>query len=208
MTDSGLINLYAQIAVDLGSVLFNEIRHARLDAVPIMDRLITELSEISPDEIRDKFNSDPIVAEVVGAVFEIGVRTSDEEKRRMLAKVAAAALRDDDSATPDELRQFTRTLRDIEPGHVRLLVLISKSFGPAPEAGKDVQRSSRASRNSLEAAWPEAAPMMTPMLQTLAREGLIADPDRNLSGAPLGTFEKWEMDSYGVRFLEFLEAGR
>jgi hypothetical protein len=135
-------------------------------------KLLAELSDLEPQELRHLVEDNPVVTEIVSLAWEEAARTASDDKRYLLAQVAAAALRG--STTPDQveaLQFLLRTVTALDPPHVTMLVIIGAVENEATQAN-DMQET-RATRAELQARWPSPPDLMDPALATLEREALV-----------------------------------
>lgn len=118
----------------------------------------------------------------------------------MLAKVVATAIHSPASEVVDPSPHLLRTIALLEPSEVKLLTLIAR---PAPDTGHHAytRLEGAMTQEDLAKLWPGAEELLTPMLATLTREGLIRD-------AAVGTYgfseSAWRVTQYGLRLLRFL----
>jgi hypothetical protein len=173
-------------------------------------KLLIELAELDSAELRRLVEDNPALAELVGTAWEIAARTANEDKRSLLARVAAAALRGDTAPEQvDELQLLVRTVDELDPLHISLLVTIGvKEDGSLravawydatglqlPDAGDRIKREEIAAR------WPGAPDLVDPAIAALERAGLIME----LSGFVLpGGAAPFVLLPYGRRFLNYL----
>jgi hypothetical protein len=173
-------------AVSAATALWLGIRSVREKGAQTWPKLLTEVSKLSNDELRTVIESHPWVAEIVGLAWEEAARTSNEQKRRLLARVAAAALRYGPLRDKIEPLPFLiRTVANLEPPHIQVIVDIATAASIEGKAGKDEERdwSRRINLGSL----------VIPISAQLQREGLIEQ-----SGST------WNITTYGWEFLAYL----
>jgi hypothetical protein len=150
-------------------------------------RALEELAGLTPEELRRTVEDNPVIAQMVDLAWEEAARTGSEAKRRLLAKVVVAAMRGGADAEVDAYQFLLRTVMDLDPAHVTLLVAIGQ--GSTTE-------------DLLQARWPNAYDLLAPAVSILERAGLVERP-RQLMGGPA---RWWGLTAYGHRFFEFLEA--
>jgi hypothetical protein len=150
-------------------------------------RVLEELADLTPEELRRTVEDNPVIAQMVDLAWDEAARTASAAKRRLLAKVVVAAMRGDADAEVDAYQFLLRTVMDLDPAHVTLLVAIGQ--GSTTEG-------------LLQARWPNASDLLAPAMSILERAGLVERP-RQLMGGPA---RWWDLTAYGHRFFEFLEA--
>lgn len=172
--------------------------------------LLVELAELDSAELRRLVEENPALAELVGTAWEVAARTASEDKRRLLARVAAAALRGD--ATPEQidgLQLLVRTVDELDPLHISLLVTIGVKEDGSPRAvalygatGLQLpDADDHLKREEIAARWPGAPDLVDPAIAALERAGLIM----GLSGFVFpGGPAPFVLLSYGRRFLDYL----
>lgn len=146
-------------------------------------------SGLDDSAIEERLGDDGIAFELVEMAFEAGVRTEDEEKRRLLGLVAARALLGMPGETPEYKRTLMRTVADIEPIDVHLLACLRR----------DEQAQDSSIRGENINGWRGDTMLLEPSLGALQRTGLVVIPDVGVNG---GMF--YHTSRYGQRFLEFL----
>lgn len=186
----GLVQLgnvpeWIQGAAEAGA-LYLAVRGRRQAQAVDWARQLKELSGLSEEELRRLVEDNPVIAEIVGRAWEAAAETASDDKRRLLAKVAAAAIRGDATAQVDELQTLLRTVIELDPHHVTLLVAI----GQIPGANVD----------QLTARWPSSPDLLFPALSALQRAGLVSQAYQLIGGPQ----ENRHLTSYGRRFLDFL----
>jgi hypothetical protein len=170
---------------------------------------VEELTGLDREELRRIIEEDPVVAELVGRALEAAARTASEDQRALLARVAAAALRGD--TTPgqvDQLQLLLRTVDELDPLHISLLVAIGVKPDGRPRAVAEYTQhglqlppeDDQLSRDEIAGRWPSAPDLLDPAIAALDRAGLIMP----LSDAYGGTPTSWVLRSYGRRFLDHL----
>lgn len=179
--------------------LYFGVRAARQDAAAEFTRLLTEMLDLSAEEMAELLGHDRL-AELVGYAWEAAARTGSEEKRWILARIAAAGLRGEvDDAEIDPLPLLVRTVETLDGPHIRLLVLIAT---PRPGTGqlRGTALEGFLAVDDLEGLWPGAAGLVKPMLAVLERENLVED-------RAVGTWDyrpAYRITAYGRRFLRYL----
>lgn len=166
---------------------------------------LQELADLTPLELRQVVEDNPVIAQMVDLAWEEAARTASAEKRRLLAKVVAAALRGDTDAEVDALPFLLRTVMALDSGHVRLLVIIATprkaaaaALSPSEIPGPEFENA--AGRDELLDRWGAAADLLDPALGALEREGLT----KGVQSFDGGT-RWWVLRPYGRRFFDFLE---
>jgi hypothetical protein len=178
----------AWISVGTGAAgLYLGIRNRRQQQATAWAAMVEELTGLTDLELRRVVEDNPVVAEIVGRAWEAAVETASHDKRRLLAKVAVAAIRGYAAAQVDELQFLLRTVIELDPAHVTLLVAIGHDWS--------------GNVDQLAAKWPSPPHLLFPALSSLGRAGLTSQPHQ-LVGGPA---ENWRLTSYGRRFLNFLE---
>lgn len=176
-------------AVSAATALWLGIRATRREAAAAWPRVLAEVSGMSDVEIHETVVQNPALAQIVGEAWEAAARSSAEEKTWLLARIAAECLLGRTFDEPiDPLPFLIRTVADLEPPHVRLLVLIAT---PRPWSTYGYWTASNISER-----WPASAQLLHPLLVHLRNLGLIAQ-----SG------ETWSTTSYGRQLLAFLPKG-
>jgi hypothetical protein len=176
---------WLQAAGEAGA-LYLAVRGRRQAQAVDWARTLKELSGLSEEELRRLVEDNPVIAEIVGRAWEAAAETASDDKRRLLAKVAAAAIRGDAAAEVDELQLLLRTVIELDPPHITLLVAISQ-HGGSPE--------------QITASWPSRPELFRPAVAALDRAGLVAQTPENFGGPAW----EWHIGSYGDRFLAFLQ---
>ncbi len=163
------------------------------------------LAGLTPQELRQVVEDNPVVAQMVDLAWEEAARTANANKRRLLAKVAAAALQGDADAEIDALPFLLRTVMALDPGHVTLLVIIATPrkaaatrLSPSEIPGPEFENA--AGRDELLDRWAAPADLLDPALAALEREGLT----KGVQSFDGGT-RWWVLRPYGRRFFDFLE---
>jgi hypothetical protein len=138
------------------------------------ERLVTavEQSEILGDLLHEAANA--------------AAECSDEQRRKLLARALVAGI--EGGVELDDARFFTRTMRQVDPVHMKLLGLVSVH---QPLSSQEMGR-----------AWPDAQSMIKPMRARLNREGLIEDMSLGVTNAFASG--SWGLTDYGHRFLNFV----
>jgi hypothetical protein len=190
---SGLVQLgnvpeWIQGAAEAGA-LYLAVRGRRQQQALDWAATLKELSGLSDEELRHVVGDNPVVAEIVGRAWEAAAETASQDKRRLLAKVAAAAIRGDADAQVDELPFLLRTVTELDPAHITLLVRV------------DEHEYAANAQDLVDASWPTHPELLEPALSTLERAGLIHQPSY-IKGEPR---ESWFLTNYGRRFLTFLQ---
>lgn len=117
---------------------------------------------------------------------EVALRSTDGDRRTILARAYAAGI--EGGLAIDDLQFFIRTMREVDPIHMKLL--------------RAIQQRGSVSDQQLLVAWPEAASMLKPMRALLDREGLIEDVSLGISTSY--ATGSWSITDYGHRFLTFV----
>jgi hypothetical protein len=160
-------------------------------------RELEVLAGLRPEELRQVVEDNPVIAELVWTAWQAGADTASDDKRRLLAKVAAAALRGDADAKIDDLQLLLRTVMDMDPIHITLLVLIGQLELTDPKASDPIDQ--RAGRDELEGAWSGDPELLDPALSALTQAGVVHSV-LDFNGAARG----WKLTPYGRRFLDQL----
>jgi hypothetical protein len=171
--------------------------------------LLVKLAELDADELRRLVEDNPALAELVGIAWEVAARTASEDKRSLLARLAAAALRGD--STPgrvDELQLLVRTVDELDPLHISLLVAIGAKPDGSPRALAEYtqqglllpQSDDHIRRDEIAVRWPSAPDLLDPAIAALDRAGLIMPVSDGYRGEPTS----WVLRPYGRRFLDYL----
>jgi hypothetical protein len=161
---------------------------------------LEQLSGYTTEELRRAVEASPALAELVGFAWEEAAKTSSEDKRRLLAKVVSAALRGDADAEVHALPYLLRTVVNLDPSHVVLLVIIARPEQPRLQPGPDQEVQRAISREEVKYRWPGASALLDPALAVLEREGLVAI-GTDYNGSP----RSWHLRPYGELFFRFLE---
>jgi hypothetical protein len=164
---TGAIALYQTRRV---TQFFDELQAAGLDA----DTLIETVEQA------ERYG-DLLLEAAAGAA-----QCEDEQRRLLLARAFASGI--EGGVGIDDAQFFIRTMRQVEPIHMKLLRGISQ------RAGSSMQQ--------LETVWPEAASMLKPMRSVLDREGLIEDESLGIANSY--ATGSWVLTDYGHRFLDFV----
>lgn len=173
-------------AVSAVAALGLGIRNARLQAAHTWSTLVEEFSELSANELREAVENHPWVAEVVGLAWEEAARTSNEHKRRLLARVAVTALRYGPFADKVESVPFLiRTVANLEPPHIQAMIAIATDAS--------LKRASTTKLESVLTTKRGPGPLVVPIYGQLQREGLTQQIGKS-----------WEMTEYGWEFLAYL----
>jgi hypothetical protein len=185
----GLVQLgnvpeWIQGAAEAG-VLYLAVRGRRQQEALDWAATLKQLSGLDDEQLRRLVEDNPVVAEIVGRAWEAAAETASQDKRRLLAKVAAAAISGDAAAQVVELQLLLRTVTELDPPHITLLVAIGPGGGTVP---------------LIATKWPADPILFGPAVATLARADLAEQPVE-LSGYP----PAWQLTGYGRRFLAFLE---
>lgn len=176
------------------ALALGEVRRRRVESLLLN---IDDLVDVNDQEVADRIRRNPELGALLLQALEESAKAKTDEKVVILARVVASALKSDD-ARVDEVAVFLRTAAALEPIDIRLLVTIAT---PRPDLHSDLPivgaKTSEVIAASLQ---PDQAPLLSPILGVLSREGLIED-------AALGTFDyepAWRASPYGFRFLTFL----
>jgi hypothetical protein len=168
-------------------------------------QILQELADLTPLELRQVVEDNPVIAQMVDLAWEEAARTANADKRRLLAKVVAAALRGDTDADVDALPFLLRTVMALDPGHVTLLVIIATPrkkaaavLSPSDIPGPEFENA--AGRDELLDRWAAPADLLDPALAALEREGLTTGVQ-----SFDGETRWWVLRPYGRRFFDFLE---
>jgi hypothetical protein len=165
-------------------------------------RLLEELTGYSPDDLRAAIEPDDHLAEIVSGAWDAASRSVDGAKRRMLARAAASGILNDAGVRLDDLPHFVRTLADVEPIHMKLLVFIGEP--QSPEGATLLSPSGGIPRARLIDCLPAMADSLEPLLALLQRDGLI---DNIAIPSAIGTISsEWGITPYGRRFVDFIAA--
>lgn len=170
---------------------------------------VEERSGLDREELRRIIEEDELVAELVGRALEAAARTASEDKRSLLARVATAALRGD--ATPgqvDQLQLLVRTIDELDPLHISLLVAIGAKPDGSPRAVAEYAQNGlqmpddddHIRRDEIAVRWPSAPDLLDPAIAALDRAGLIMQVSDGYRGEPTS----WVLRPYGRRFLDYL----
>lgn len=74
---------------------------------------------------------DPRLETILGEALEVAARSGFEAKRRLLGRAVSNALLDDAEVDPTAL--MVHALAQLEPVHIRALVLLARAVGPEDE---------------------------------------------------------------------------
>jgi len=156
----------------------------------------------------------PVIAEILAIAAEEAARTASDDKRYLLARVVVAALRGD--ATPgqvDALLYLTRTMAQLDPADLTLLVIVgttedgnarpTEDFAVKGKDGQEeepYQRSVDVPVKELLDRWQAPRELLSPALASLEQAGVI---ERRL-GYWGGGAATWALSSYGELFLKHL----
>jgi hypothetical protein len=161
---------WLQAAGEAGA-LYLAVRGRRQAQAVDWARTLKELSGLSEEELRRLVEDNPVIAEIVGRAWEAAAETASDDKRRLLAKVAAAAIRGDAAAEVDELQLLLRTVIELDPPHITLLVAISR-HGGSPE--------------QITASWPSRPELFRAAVAALDRSRPRRADTRELRRSRLG----------------------
>jgi len=171
--------------------------------------MLEELTDLQPEELRRTVEDNPVITEIVGIAAEEAARTATDEKRYSLAQVVTAALRGD--ATPgqvDALLYLTRTVAELDPADLTLLVIIGTTADDKPRPTEQIEAGDGTTfeqpvtvpRKELAARWRAAPELLDPALASLERAGLTQRRGPVFHGGVAG----WALNGYGELFLGHL----
>lgn len=153
-------------------------------------------SGLTDGQIEERLGEDGVAFELVETALDAGVRTEDEEKRRLLGLVAARALLRAPGERADYWRTLMRTVAEIEPIDVHLLACLSR--------GEEVN--GRPIRAEAVEGWSGDTVLLEPSLGALQRAGLVTPGGIGGSGVNVDGYMLYGTSRYGRAFLEFLLA--
>lgn len=151
-------------------------------------------SGLAEQEIEGLLGEDGVAFELVDAALDVGQRTEDEEKRRLLALVATRALLGLPLEQADYWRTLMRTVAEIETIDVHLLACLRRG----EEAMKGPIRA-----EGVE-GWRGDTVLVEPSIAALLRAGLVASGGIDGEGVSSGGHAMYGTSSYGRVFLDFL----
>lgn len=91
--------------------------------------------QVGTERLLNGMSRDPRLEPLLGEAVEAVARSGFEAKRRLLAKVVANAFMNDETVDPAVL--IVHALSQLEPVHVRALVLLERAVGSADEVFTD-----------------------------------------------------------------------
>jgi hypothetical protein len=185
----GDVPAWLQGAAEAGA-LYLAVRGRRRAQAIDWAKTLKKLSGLTDEELRRTIEDNPVIAEIVGRAWEAAAETASDDKRRLLAKVAAAALRGDAPAVVDVAPFLLRTVIELEPAHVTLLVAVGRYAGNA---------------DLLKASWPSPPDLLNAAMATLNQAGLVILARESAADLLGTTAEGWVPTGYGRRFLDFLQ---
>jgi len=194
------IPAWGQVAENGLSVIISAVGLARQRrATEFAGDLQDEVHRTS-DAIAALVDGDPRIAQLLGDAWEVAAGSASYEKRRLLARVVARALEDPpDDARIEAALYLVRTLDVLEPGDVRMLVLVA-----VPRDDPDWTQFHRIEglycTEELVQAWGLDGSLAGPTLALLRREGLIDGTPPDLM---LGR-DVWSVTNYGRKLLDHL----
>ena len=153
-------------------------------------------SGLADQEIERLLDEDGVALELVDAALDVGQRTEDGEKRRLLALVATQALLGVPLEQADHWRTLMRTVAEIEIIDVHLLACLRR----AEEAMKGPIRA-----EGVE-GWRGDTVLVEPSIAALQRAGLVAAEGIDGGGVRSGGQAMYGTSRYGRVFLDFLLA--
>jgi len=160
-------------------------------------------SALEADDLAERLQSDARLSALFETALDAAVRSADEAKLLLLARVVAQAA--GETASVDDSALIAATVRELEPPHVRALVALAGGKGMLSLLQvKEIQARS----GSVEGTYPTASSwalrcemrisdeIADALSATLERLGLIA----NAEAASCS----WEITQYGQRLLSHL----
>jgi hypothetical protein len=166
-------------------------------------------SGLDADGLAARLRDDEQFAALFETALDASVRSADERKLRLLARVVAQAA--SDTASIDDAQLVAATIRDLEPPHVRALAILADYKLEYPDAtgvasviegmaGLRTRKPQKVTGSSeiLRARLGASAEVADAVSATLERLGLIWND-------PPG-FGAWGITGYGRRILDYLRS--
>lgn len=183
-----------QIASGVADVLTYRLERARSLGVDVEQRLGKHSNEFLAWVLNDERAMDLLLN-----ASEQATRTADERKRRLLVGAVAAAFEvGADDTELDKATVLLRTIGELDPMHIQLLIRIT---GAAPSRdGAEPEVGALWDTRSLEAAMPGANIFVMPLIRKLQEAHVI----EALPGMFDGRQEVWRVSEYGAELLRML----
>ena len=188
-SSTGLVALYVSL---------NERRRTR--GSDFSDKIF-EGTPLSAEEVSEALRGSDELCELVESGLASAMSSSAESKRRLLARVVVSALNGDGLATPDEYPIFMGTVRELQPPHVQLLVLLATPpTWHTQFAGTEIEGA--LTDLDIGFRWDGVIDTLPALEAALEKQGLIHDVGpKTYEGMNLPAFT---LTRYGRRFLHFL----
>jgi hypothetical protein len=170
--------------------------------------LIEHTGRVTRAQVEAALKDNPRAVELFMAANETASRTTQAERRRVLAALVANGFTEAD-ADFDVLLLLEQTVERLTDPHIRLLLLIEshppKGVVDSPNAYEVGVNDGR-----LAELWLEAAGVITPLRLGLEREGLIRDLHEGTyaAGNPFAQLGggQWLVSDYGQRPINYYQA--
>lgn len=176
------------------------VRAGRAERAEHFTRMLTELTGYSPQELGERLEGVENLQELVATAMDAASRSTDERKRRLLARAAAVGILGDESVRVDDRVLFVRTLDGVDVPHMKLLVLLTGT----KRTVQNIVVTGCWSNDEIVERWPGVAESLDPLLAVLENQALVRGAS---SGNVFGGSELWNLTNYGARFVDFVRAG-
>ncbi len=135
-----------------------------------------ETAELRRDDLVGHLAADPKRLQIAGMALSAGAMTTNEDKLRALARSLAMAAKDDALVDPELL--VIAALTDMEAPHIKVLRTMAAAASRRNINGRRTHASHPL--RALEFELPEVAAVMSPVLATLLRHGLVSEESEDL----------------------------
>lgn len=159
------------------------------------------IERISPEELLRRVHTEPRINDLFTDTARAAVETELERKRKALAKVLRDGFFRTDDAELDVERMYLQAIAPIEVAHLRILDLMSheQTMGD----GGRISVGSSWPEERLHEFYPQAGPMLRPLMTQLEGWGIVVDDQPPSTRQPSNA--KWSVTPFGSSVYGYLD---